>query len=79
MKKSDELPKNLPMSDQCPNCGSFNNGVVDSRIDNLGRRYRKRKCMACDTKWITYEITQEEYDILQGKIIPNKNDRIKEN
>lgn len=40
----------------CPNCGSFNNTVVDSRENKHGFRIRSRKCIDCANYWKTIEI-----------------------
>jgi transcriptional regulator NrdR family protein len=45
----------LTSSEACPNCGSYDNLVKDSRADTLGRR-RRRRCNICRTAWSTIEV-----------------------
>lgn len=40
---------------ECPNCGSAQVAVLDSRASPLGPR-RGRGCRSCDYRWTTYEI-----------------------
>lgn len=40
----------------CPNCGRFNDTVVDSRENKNGFRIRSRKCIDCAKYWKTIEI-----------------------
>jgi len=50
----------------CSNCGSYNNtSVIDTR-ENRDNVRRRRKCVACDFRWTTREITDAEYKSLKG-------------
>lgn len=47
----------------CPSCGSEAIVVVDSRhVDTTIKR--RRKCLDCDSRHITYEITERDYEEL---------------
>lgn len=43
----------------CPNCGSRNNSVIDSRPSYQSTR-RRRNCDQCGARWTTFEVTGEE-------------------
>lgn len=45
---------------KCPFCGENNNKVVDSRLSKEGNAIRRRrKCLACDRRFTTYEYIEE--------------------
>lgn len=51
----------------CPKCGEHR---LISCIDSRGRNgsiYRRRKCLICDTRWSTFEISFDEYNKLKEK------------
>lgn len=53
---------------RCPNCGSINTCVVDSRPNEEETRTRRRhKCNECDCRFTTYEIYKEHYGDLVEK------------
>lgn len=43
-------------SENCPECGSDDNTVYDSRPSRLGRR-RRRRCNICRATWSTVELS----------------------
>ena len=45
---------------ECPKCGKTNDKVIDSRLtkDEISIR-RRRQCLACSTRFITFEATEE--------------------
>lgn len=46
---------------QCPECGSHETSVTDSRPANgIKSNYRRRKCKACKNTWRTVEIEEAE-------------------
>lgn len=46
----------------CPECGSIQTCVIDSRgVPSVGQKRRRRKCSKCEARWTTLEITYEEY------------------
>lgn len=45
---------------KCPECGTVDDRVVDSRVSDDGRRFRRRECLDCGARWNTWEVTQEE-------------------
>ena len=51
----------------CPECGSYENGVVDSRNYQSGLK-RRRKCYHCSFKWSTLEIPEKmvAYNVVQN-------------
>ena len=46
-------------NEQCPNCGSVNWKVIDSRPTEKGRRRRKH-CLDCNHRWSTIEYTKTD-------------------
>lgn len=46
---------------ECPNCGSLKSKVLDVRTV-LSRRRRRRKCLSCDVRFTTYEITRRSHN-----------------
>lgn len=48
---------------RCPKCKSYGVAVVDSRRDDH-MVTRRRKCLDCDHRFNSVEITQMEYDVL---------------
>ncbi len=45
----------------CPHCGTDENKVIDSRSSSHGVVVRRRRqCLACSTRFTTYESTEEE-------------------
>lgn len=45
---------------KCPVCDSSQVGVFNSRTES-GYLYRRRKCLQCEFRWTTYEIS--EFDV----------------
>ncbi len=44
---------------RCPFCGADDTRVVDSRLANEGDQVRRRRrCMACDERFTTYEVAE---------------------
>lgn len=39
----------------CPDCGSNSTGVIDSRLSAKGSVRRRRMCVNCKHRWVTYE------------------------
>lgn len=50
----------------CPECGFGGVGCVDSRPKN-GTVYRRRRCLNCDYRYSTIEISLEDMDTLKEK------------
>lgn len=50
---------------KCPNCGSLNDKVIDSRSlrDEAAIR-RRRECLACGMRWTTYEELYREETVV---------------
>lgn len=50
----------------CPECGSYNTRVTDSRknFKIVNVTYRRRVCEKCHRKFSTYELNAKEYDKL---------------
>ena len=45
---------------RCPNCGSLEDRVVDSRSSREGREIRRRReCIACGKRFTTYEYVED--------------------
>ncbi len=45
---------------RCPNCGSLEDRVVDSRSSREGREIRRRReCMGCGKRFTTYEYVED--------------------
>ena len=59
---------------RCPRCGDMRDRVIDSRLIQDGERIRRRRqCLACATRYTTYEtIEQIELRVLKrgGRIEP---------
>ena len=51
----------------CPECGSDDCKVVDSRFTERGTR-RRRFCNACRHSFTTYEVVDKEYQEMNQKI-----------
>ena len=52
---------------RCPKCKSDQITVIDSRVKhNRAVNYvgRRRKCLTCDYRWNTIEITEEDYSFM---------------
>lgn len=49
----------------CPKCGSDDDTVVDSRKQDY-TVMRRRRCNRCKTRWQTFEVTAEDYDLLMA-------------
>jgi transcriptional regulator NrdR family protein len=43
---------------KCPTCQNEKNKIINSRKTNLAVK-RRYKCLACDKRWTTYEVTEE--------------------
>lgn len=53
---------------RCPDCGSFQTIVVDSRLhDELSRRYRRYICGDCGSRFTSYEITKADLDAIEER------------
>ena len=53
---------------RCPNCGSFNDKVVDTRQSKDGSVIRRRReCLECGFRFTTYERYEEEKIIVKKK------------
>lgn len=56
----------------CPNCGTLESSVLESRAvgrsENANKRKRRRLCLQCNTRYTTYEINQDSYLALQKKL-----------
>jgi len=50
----------------CPECGSYNTRVLDSRknFKIVNVTYRRRECEKCKRRFSTYELNSREYDRL---------------
>ena len=48
----------------CPNCGSGQTAIVDSRESGWGGETvrRRRRCRECGFRYSTFEITEESYN-----------------
>ncbi|MFM8809038.1 MAG: transcriptional regulator NrdR [Chthoniobacterales bacterium] len=59
---------------RCPRCGDMSDRVIDSRVIQDGERIRRRRqCVACGTRYTTYEeVEQVELRVLKrgGRIEP---------
>ncbi|MCK5707701.1 MAG: transcriptional regulator NrdR [Candidatus Aureabacteria bacterium] len=59
---------------KCPFCGHLNDRVIDSRLSPEGDKIRRRReCIKCDSRFTTYEKTEE----VPVKVI--KKDKSREN
>ena len=57
----------------CPECGSKDNGVADTRSNDKPRGiYRRRVCKECGLRFTTYEITEEDFDRIKNNYIKMK-------
>lgn len=45
---------------KCPECGSYNTYVLDSRQASNERRRRRYRCRECGTRYNTKELLMEE-------------------
>ena len=50
---------------KCPDCGSSDVYIVDTRKKVEDRVNRRRACMSCDYRWNTTEVRAEELAQLQ--------------
>lgn len=48
----------------CSKCGSQMVAVIDGRVSPDGVFKRRRKCLNCDARYNTYEITERDYEEL---------------
>ena len=59
---------------RCPRCGDMSDRVIDSRVIQDGERIRRRRqCVACSTRYTTYEeMEQIELRVLKrnGRLEP---------
>ncbi len=59
---------------RCPNCGSNDDKVLDSRAAREGRAIRRRRqCLSCDYRYTTYEeIARDELRVIKrdGRVEP---------
>jgi len=59
------MRKGKPLS--CPWCGGSDSSVSDSRktiprTEAIPAKYRRRKCLACEKRFTTYEITKQNLE-----------------
>jgi transcriptional regulator NrdR family protein len=47
---------------KCPNCGLVNKSKVTNSRQKRMTTKRWRTCLECNTRFITYEVTSEEFD-----------------
>ena len=60
----------------CPKCGSSQIAVVDSR-PRAGIVWRRRKCLECDGKYTTYEVSSDTYDsLMEARTFMDRAERI---
>lgn len=45
----------------CKKCGSTNVRVIDSRVMDEDRIWRRRMCKGCGTRWTTWEVRVSDY------------------
>ena len=58
----------------CPECGSTESTVTDSRprgVDKIPYIYRRRRCLDCKYKFTTHEIVKEP-SLIKRKVTPLK-------
>lgn len=53
--------KTLQAKIQCPSCGSFDSGVIDTRGSNNAIR-RRRRCVKCSWRFSTFETLEGTFD-----------------
>jgi hypothetical protein len=62
--------------DECPECGSDQVGVTDTRPEANGRR-RRKKCDACGHRWTTLEMHMgAAKEALAGSLALRRADRL---
>ena len=62
---------------ECPKCGAIDNSIViDSRKNPDGAIRRRLKCLSCDGRYTTFEITSDYYNNL--KVSPLNPDKSEE-
>ena len=54
------------MTRDCPECGSSDTHIVDTRSIREAVR-RRRQCRDCRQRWTTYEITAEVFERLSRR------------
>lgn len=48
----------------CPECGSWNSRVLESRRrPETGWQYRRRECLQCAGRWATYEVPAQDVQV----------------
>lgn len=52
---------------KCPECGSGNWRVIDTRVTQGGRR-RRKACNDCGARWTTIEIPQADLNDIQQQV-----------
>lgn len=57
----------------CPNCGSYNNRVTNTRESVNGFKVRRRTCITCDNRWNTTEIITD-FGVVKSKLDEMKKD-----
>lgn len=50
----------------CPRCGNTLTKAAGSKPSATGGIRRKRTCPKCETGFVTYEVTAEEFALLQA-------------
>jgi transcriptional repressor NrdR len=49
----------------CPDCGTRNSKVLDTRLLTNGWLRRRRLCNQCERRWYTYEIPADSVTITE--------------
>jgi rRNA maturation protein Nop10 len=59
-----QTARSYSMREICPECNEKAVAVVETRKNSLGHRYRRKRCMACDHWFTTYEVPQDFYKMV---------------
>jgi transcriptional repressor NrdR len=60
----------------CPDCGNTNSEVVETRRIS-GSVRRRRRCVTCQRRWTTYEVSLEkvkQFDQLIGHLLDQRDE-----
>lgn len=53
----------------CPTCGQTGSSVIDSRLDAIRKRRRRRHmCWSCENRFTTYEMGGDDFKGLSARI-----------
>ena len=63
---------------RCPNCGSWNQYCIDTRLTGDYERWRRRKCRACGKTFCTVERLQLVIDRQQDVVTAGNKEKTKE-